>query len=1000
VPVHLDGRLSIEPTLEAKSTVEKLIPDGGEMGALIRAKDWSKTALGPIESWPQSFLSAVNICLCSTIPVTVMWGKDLLYVYNDSYREILGPQKHPAALGKGQHENFPEFMDFTVPMYQRILSTGVPEHYHELPLFPMRNGIVEEAFATISNSPLRDDQGKIAGIFHPIIEVTREVISVRRMATLRDLAARSVQASTTEDVCRKIIEVMDLNRHDIPFGLIYLIEQNGKVARLAGSLGVEQGSRLCPTSIPLMVESSTLWPLVKAFRDGIPVIVEAKDFGNIQSGPWPEPIREAMVLPFGGAQSGAPIGALIAGISPRRILDEEYKSFLMLASSQIATSITRLRAQEETLLRAEKLAEIDRAKTAFFSNVSHEFRTPLTLILGPIEDALMGPSKVLTGENLETVHRNSLRLLKLVNSLLEFARIEEGRTNAVFEPTELSEKTQDLASNFRAATERAGLRFVVIAEKLTGPVYVDNEMWEKIVLNLLSNALKFTFEGSIIVTLKQSGDFAELKVKDTGTGIPPEEIPLLFKRFHRVQGAKSRSHEGSGIGLALTHELVKLHHGTIEVESTLGEGTTFTVRIPMGKSHLLSHQLRAHSTSAPVERRISAYVEEAMSWTGTSFNSLDSNAEPQPMTSGENATILVVDDNSDMREYIARLLGPYWRIELAADGLAALEFAQKNPPDLVLSDIMMPRMSGFELLQALRADQKLKRIPIILLSARAGEESTIEGLEAGADDYLIKPFGAKELLARVQTHLKMTKLREEFEIEHQSLMARDEFLSVASHELQTPVTSLKLYVGNLLRNAKRGTDDVLSSESVVRKLEGAHSQIDRLVTLIDTLLDVTRISEGKLALNLSQIELVSFVQNIVENFPSGESGSKLNFEKPTTLSIFVLLDPVKFSQVINNVLSNAVRFGHGNPIDVSFSEDPTHILIHVRDYGLGMNKAESAKIFERFQQSFESRKVGGLGLGLYVSQKIVHAHGGTIRVESTPGHGSIFTIELPRGKNE
>ena len=275
-------------------------------------------------------------------------------------------------------------------------------------------------------------------------------------------------------------------------------------------------------------------------------------------------------------------------------------------------AIANARAYEEERKRAEALAEIDRAKTAFFSNVSHEFRTPLTLMLGPLEDELRENSK--GRERIEIAHRNSLRLLKLVNTLLDFARIEAGRIEAVYEPTDLAAATAELASVFRSAIEKAGLRLVVDCPPLPEEVYVDREMWEKIVLNLLSNAFKFTFEGEIKVSLCLRRERVELSVSDTGAGIPAAELSHIFERFHRVRGTDSRTHEGTGIGLSLVQELAKIHGGGVQVRSVEGQGATFTVTIPTGHAHLPKERLGGTRSLMSTSLGATPFVEEALRW--------------------------------------------------------------------------------------------------------------------------------------------------------------------------------------------------------------------------------------------------------------------------------------------------------------------------------------------------------------------------------------------------
>jgi len=403
-----------------------------------------------------------------------------------------------------------------------------------------------------------------------------------------------------------------------------------------------------------------------------------------------------------------------------------------------------------------RLGELDKAKTAFFSNVSHEFRTPLTLMLGPIEEALQHGSQSLSGEPLRAVHRSAVRLFRLVNSLLDFSRLEAGRLQASFEATDLAHVTAGMAGSFQSLVESAGMSLHVDCPQLREPIYIDRSMWEKVVSNLVSNAFKFTLEGGISVRLLEQDDHVELVVSDTGTGIPDHELPRIFERFHRVEGTRGRSYEGTGIGLSLVRELVALHGGTIKVESRVGRGSTFIVALPFGAEHLPKERITS-GTDAVSGRTASQFVLEATQWLPAAKSGPPS--EPPAQIDATTARILVVDDNADMRAYITGLLSRYWQVETATDGEAALALIKKNVPSLIVSDVMMPGMDGFTFLRRLRASPATRSVPLILLSARAGEEAVVEGLETGADDYLVKPFSGRELITRVRSHLDAASAR-------------------------------------------------------------------------------------------------------------------------------------------------------------------------------------------------------------------------------------------------
>jgi len=740
---------------------------GGEMAALMRSIDWSRTPVGPTEKWPQSLKTALSILLTQKTPVFLFWGPEHVQFYNDAYRPILGTSKHPTAMGQRGRDCWREIWDIIQPMLDAVHqgeSTAVTDGL----LVIDRNGYLEEFYFNYTYSPIRDESGSVGGVFCVVYDTTQRVIGERRLKTVRDLAGHGNQARTVEDACRLAAATLETNRHDVPFASIYLFDEQRKKAGLVACSGVAPGTPASPKEVSLTEDAS---PLAHAARLGGIQPINLMDIGftGLPENPWPDPPTSGVVLPIVAPDKSVPDGFAFVGINPRKRLDADYETFLKLAFGHIGSAIASARAFEEEKKRNAALAELDRAKTLFFSNVSHEFRTPLTLMLGPIEDMMaadggLGPEQ---RERLELAHRNSMRLLKLVNTLLDFSRIEAGRIEACYEPTDLAQFTCELASVFRSAIERAGLRLILNCEELREPVYVDRELWEKIVFNLLSNALKFTFKGEIEVSLTKANGAAELAIRDTGTGIPEKDLPHLFERFYRVKGAQGRTFEGSGIGLAFVQELAKIHGGTVRVESKQDKGSTFTVTIPLGKSHLPTDRIGATRTLTSTSTSGETFLQEALRWLPggqeTSYESslFSPSIAAEAAEPGHVPRILLADDNADMREYVRRLLQQQYQVVAVADGQAALESARELHPDLILADVMMPRFDGFGLLRELRGDENLKSIPVILLSARAGEESRVEGLERGADDYLVKPFSARELLARVGSHLAMAKVRRE-----------------------------------------------------------------------------------------------------------------------------------------------------------------------------------------------------------------------------------------------
>jgi signal transduction histidine kinase/DNA-binding response OmpR family regulator len=742
---------------------------GGEMGALMRSIDWSTTPVGPVDAWPSSLRTVVSILLASQHPIFVWWGKEMVQFYNDGYRPILGSKKHPAAMGQCGRDCWREIWDVIEPMIETVFAGG-STYLRDGQLILERNGYPEECYFDYAYSPVRDETGGVTGVFVACTETTGRVLGERRLKLLGELGTNASNAKSPAAACRAAQEVLAQAQADVPFALIYLAGEPGTTARLAGAVGLPAGHRALVDAVELAGSAGAGWPLDQAAQRDVEIDLErlAARVGPLPGGVWPEPAARALVLPLArGTEDDLPAGFLVAGVSPRLPLDDAYRSFLRQAAGHIAAAVRNGRAYEEEKRRAEALAALDRAKTAFFSNVSHELRTPLTLILGPVEDSLEDTAEPLLPrqrERQQTVHRNATRLLKLVNTLLDFSRIEAGRAQARYEPIDLAAFTAELASTFRSLVEKAGLSLTVHCPAAAVPVYVDRVMYEKITLNLLSNAFKFTFEGEIRVSLELDDTRARLVVADTGTGIPEAELPRIFERFHRIEGTRRRSYEGSGIGLALVQELVRLHGGAIWVESAPGRGSRFTVVFPLGKAHLPAEQVVDRAVTAATASGATPFVEEAVAWLSRDpalSTSLVGAALPEARGVVA-ARVLVADDNADMREYLHRLLtGRGWTVEVVADGEAALRVARRRRPDLVLADVMMPGLDGFALMRALRADPATADVPVVLLSARAGEDARVEGLDAGADDYLVKPFSAKELVSCLAARLEVARAHAE-----------------------------------------------------------------------------------------------------------------------------------------------------------------------------------------------------------------------------------------------
>lgn len=1126
-------------TTEASSPPawSRYLQGGGEMGERMRALNWHETSLGPPDTWPQSLRTIVRMMLDSRYAMWMAWGPELIFFCNDAYLPTLG-LKRDWALGSRSERVWAEVWEYAYPRIRHVLDHGEATWDEGLLLALERSGFPEETYHTFSYSPVHDDDMRVAGMLCVVTEVTDRVVGERRLRALRDLAAGSMGAGDVDDCARRVGQVLADFGLDLPYSALYLTESDGRHVRRLHCTGSAPTDACVPERLSLDLPPQG-WPLAALYQEQA-----AQDMPPLQplsldwpGDPWPEPVANALLLPLKGTGQGLS-GFLLAGCSPRRPLDEAYRSFLNLVGGQIASALADAMAYEAERRRAESLAALDRAKTTFFSNVSHEFRTPLTLMTGPLEDLLAAPDLPADlRERLNLVLRNAGRLHRLVNSLLDFSRIEAGRAQAKFQETDLPTLTRDLASTFRSAMQRAKLDYVVDCEDFARPAWVDREMWEKIVLNLLSNAFKFTLEGQVTVRLRQQEDALTLEVADTGVGIPAKELPRVFERFHRVAGAEGRTHEGSGIGLALVQELVRLHGGRIEASSVQGEGTLFRVWMPLGPGHLPPDHVLRTTTALPAAAGARSFADEALRWLPDDVRG-ETGADLTPLASAPPATldrrfaahygarILLADDNTDMRHYVRDLLATYYRVETVADGVQALEAARRQRPDLIVSDIMMPRMDGLALLSAIRADSLLRSVPVVLLSARAGEEARIEGLDTGADDYLTKPFSARELLARIGALLELRRMRqaaetsfrlrtEQFEtLLNEAPMGvflvaltddvfrileanptaratfgnppdligsrldtlsagqwgeeeagrigalfrhtletgepfhtpefirerrdsgvteayewqinriplpdgqpgvvcyfreisahvrarrrleaadrqKDQFLAMLAHELRNPIAPIRS-AGDVLGRLP------LQDDRAGRMVQIIQRQVGTLTRLVDDLLDVSRITQGRIELQLGPVSLNDVVTQAVETVEPLMRERQHQLAVTTARPLRVRGDLARLVQCVANVLTNAAKYTDpGGHVQLVTREDNGEALIAISDDGVGIPPPLQATMFDLFVQGDRTldRSQGGLGIGLSLVRQLIEMHGGRVSVHSDGQDcGARIELRLP-----
>jgi signal transduction histidine kinase/DNA-binding response OmpR family regulator len=1198
-----------QPGPDPRPSPMSLFSGDGEMRALMRATDWSRTRLGPVEEWPNSLRTMLGVVLGSRFPMLLWWGPDLLHLYNDAYRPILR-DKHPGSLAAPAAEIWAEVWEVAGPLARSVLDGGPATWTEDLQLFIHSGGMAEETYFTFSYSPVPGDDGRVGGVLNTVQETTAKVRGDRQIRMLHELAARAPEARSEVDAYRISAEVLAKNELDLPFVLLYALREKADRARLTalGGLGAYEGPARAD-EIPLdETASSASWPLAEVIRSGREAVVHdlSSRFGFLPRGRWNARPETAIVLPLRRTGEAAPCAVLVAGVSPHRVLDAPYLRFFRATADQVMTVIANARAYETERRRAEALADIDRAKSAFFSNVSHELRTPLTLILGPAERMLTSPdSPEAWRHELEVVVRNARTLLKHVDDLLDVARLEAGKVKLAYADLDLAHAVRLAASHFDILAQEKPVTFHLDAAQAV-EAQVDGSKFQRVVLNLLSNAFKFTPPGgSIRCTLRAYGGEAHLEVADSGPGIAPELREVVFERFRQLDGGATRCFGGTGLGLAIAREFVELHGGSIAVSTAPEGGALFTVRLPLRAPDAAMPD-GAMIDERPLDERVAG---DAARQVIDELRPIQAPARPAADSAEDAPTILVVEDNVEMNDFIRQSLANGHRFLVAGDGETALRAALESKPDLIISDVMMPRMSGDELVRAVRQHAELDAVPIVVLTARADDELRVRLLREGAQDFLNKPFSADELRVRAGNLIAMKRTRDTLQrefasqtddleelsrevadrrraleaalgqlrqkeelqrflatatamlaesldykktlarvaslavptfadwcmldlleddrrirraevahadpglgalaaammpfsvvpdgnpdypgtkvlldggpvlIEHvteadlrgmahgedryfelleaagvvsvisvpvvahgrtlgiltfsmaqsgrhyadadlvvaqdiarrcalamenarlfqearAAIHVRDEFLSIASHELRTPLTPLQIQVHTL---AQRIVEFVQADKQawLEERLETIRRQTRRLDRLVSELLDISRILGGKLNLDLESVDLCDVVRTVVADLreQGNVDRSRVDLHVDLDGSIVGHWDRTRIEQVVSGLLSNAIKFGGGQPITIAATTDARTATLVVRDQGVGIAPADQERIFDRFERAVSVRNYGGLGLGLFIARQVVEAMGGTIRVRSQLGQGATFTVTLPR----
>ena len=668
----------------------------------------------------------------------------------------------------------------------------------------------------------------------------------------------------------------------------------------------------------------------------------------------------------------------------------------------------RLRMQVEKA--NEELKELDKTKTRFFSNVSHELRSPLTLILGPLEILLSGKEEKNSRQLLEAMEANARRLLRQVNTLLDFAKIDAGKLQCKYSYGNLGKLLMQLAVAAGPSADKNNIALPLEAIKETPDSIMDSEKIETIAANLLSNAIKFTPEGGqISIRNGYDENIIWFEVEDTGAGIPKDQLETIFERFLQVEDSLSRRNEGTGLGLAMVRELTKMHGGNVTIKSMVGKGTIFHVELPR------QPEMKPLERRRIIGRRRHDQLanERTLSMLGTTYEEKGSNKTlladvagaklvgqvQEQIASPDALLVLVVDDNPDMRTFIARSLASEYQIEMAENGIEALKAARKRCPDLIISDIMMPKMDGYEFCRQIRKDPFLSKIPVILATSKGGGEAVVEGLAVGANDYLAKPFEIRELLARVQAQLRTRQLERNLNERESRLAAIGQMTSSIVHDLRNPLNAIMGFasIAKFDATTSQNTEMEKNLEPVIRESQ-------RLSRMISEVLDYARgqITESE----LKPVELVSYLEQICSPLKSNLKimGITLYLEHKLPEQFKIEIDTERLQRVIENLVRNAQEAlcsGKNNPdgksVWISTTIDSRSVIIEITDDGPGIDEKVIVTLFEPFATS---GKKTGTGLGLATVRNLLKAQRGEISVKPKGDKGgAVFSMRFPLKEN-